>query len=57
MACKVLSLSCWCVIFTINVAKQSYVCERGRDGVMFMCAHVYDAALCSNTIRNVAVGL
>jgi len=45
------------VIFTINVAKQSYVCERGRDGVMFMCAHVYDAALCSNTIRNVAVGL
>jgi len=23
---------------------------------MFMCAHVYDVALCGNTVRNVAVG-
>jgi len=28
MAFKVLSLSCWCVIFTINLAKQKYVCEE-----------------------------
>ena len=47
----------WCLIFTINVAEQRYVFERGTDRVMFMCAHVYDAALCGNTIRNVAVGL
>jgi len=25
--------------------------------MMFMCAHVYDVALCSNTVRNVALGL
>ena len=23
---------------------------------MFMCAHVYDVALCGNTIGNVAIG-
>ena len=39
-----------------------HVCETdlyewGRDGVMFMCARVYDVALCGNTIRNVALGL
>ena len=56
--CKVLSLSCWwCVIFTINLALQKYVCERGRDGVTFMCAHVYNVALCCNTVRNVALGI
>ena len=56
--CKVLSLSCWwCVIFTINLALQNYVCERGRDGVTFMCAHVYNVALCCNTVRNVALGI
>ena len=25
--------------------------------MMFMCAHVYDVALCGNTVRNVALGL
>uniref|UniRef100_A0A3Q2YV74 DDE Tnp4 domain-containing protein n=1 Tax=Hippocampus comes TaxID=109280 RepID=A0A3Q2YV74_HIPCM len=25
--------------------------ERGRDGVMFMCAHVCDIILCSNTVK------
>jgi len=24
---------------------------------MFMCVHVYDVALCGNTVRNVALGL
>ncbi len=33
------------------------VCVRGRDEVMFMCAHVYDVALCGNTIKNVALSL
>jgi len=42
---------------TINVAEQRYVFAWGRDGVMFMCTHVYDVTLCGNTIRNVAVGL
>jgi len=28
-----------------------------RDEVMFMCALVYDVALCGNTVRNVALGL
>jgi len=55
MACKVLSLSCWYVIFAINVSEQRYVLELGRDGVMFVCIHVYDVALCGNTIRNMAV--
>jgi len=27
----------------------------GKDGVMFTCAHVYDVALCGNTVRNVAL--
>ena len=37
-----------------------YVCVRVEGmggGVMFMCAHVYDVALCSNTVKNVALGL
>jgi len=55
MPCEVLSLSCWCVIYTINLAKQRYVCEQGKDGVIFMCDHVYDVALCGNTIRNVTL--
>jgi len=50
-------LSYWCVIFTINLAEQRHVGEWGRDGVMFMCAHVYDVALCGSTVRNVALGL
>jgi len=29
----------------------------GRDGVMFMRAHVYDMTLCGNIVRNVALGL
>ena len=29
----------------------------GRDGVMLMCAHVYDLTLCGNTANNVAFGL
>jgi len=42
------------VIFTINLAEQRYVCESGRDGVMFICVHhVYDVAICSNTVGNV----
>ena len=45
------------MIFTINLAEQMYVCERGRDGVMFMCAHVYDVALCGKTARNGALDL
>ena len=57
MACKFLSLSRWCAIFTTNVAEQKNVFEWRRDGVMFMCAHVHDVALCGNTIGNVAVGL
>jgi len=24
---------------------------------MYRCAHVYDVALCGNTVRNVALGL
>jgi len=28
-----------------------------KNGVMFMCARVYDVALCSSTGRNVALGL
>ena len=54
---KILSLSCWCVIFTMNLAEQWYVCEWGRDGVMFMCVNVYDVTLCGNTVRSVALGL
>ena len=42
------------VIFTINLAEQRYVCERGSDGVMFMCPHVYAVALCG---RDVGLGL
>ena len=45
------------MIFTINLAERRYVFERLRDGVMFMCAHVYDVALGGNTVRNVALGL
>jgi len=57
MPCKFPSLSYRCVIFTINLAEQRHVGEWGRDGVMFMCAHVYDVALCGSTVRNVALGL
>ena len=35
-------------------------CVIGKDGVMFMSAHVYcvyDVALCGSTIRNVSLGL
>ena len=59
MPCKVLSLSCWwCVIFTINVAKQRYVCEEK----MWLCScvpmyNVHDVVLCCNTVTNVALGL
>jgi len=59
MPCKVLSLSCWwCVIFTINLAKQRYVCEEK----MGLCScvpmyNVHDGVLCYNTVRNVALGL
>jgi len=45
------------VIFTRNLAEQRYACEWGRDGVLFVCTHVYDVALCCNTVRNVALGL
>jgi len=33
MACKVLSLSCWCVIFAVNLAEQRYMCvsEEGME--------------------------
>ena len=34
-----------------------YGFKWGRDGVMFMCAHLYDVALCVNTVRNVALGI
>jgi len=44
-------------MFTINLAEQRYVCEWGRDGVMFMCAHLHDVAFCVNTVRNLALGL
>ena len=55
MVCKVLSLSCWCVIFTMNLAEQRYVFERARDRVMSVCTHhVYDVAICGNTAGNVA---
>jgi len=57
MACEFLSLSCWCVIYVINLTEQRYVCEWGRDGVMFMYAHAYDMALCCNTVWNAALGL
>ena len=33
------------------------MCERGKDGVMSMCTHVYDVALCSNAVKNVVLGL
>ena len=49
---------CWCMIFTIiNLAEKRYVCEWGRDGVMFMCARVYHVVLCGYTLRNVSLGL
>ena len=43
----------------INLAEQRYVCERGRDGLVFMCTHVYDVMmwLFGNAVRNVALGL
>jgi len=51
----------------MSLAEQRYVFERGRDGVMFMCARVYDvlfAVTIGNvalrnvvTVRNVALGL
>ena len=43
------------MIFIINLAEQRSVCVR--DGVMFMCAHVYDVALFSNIVKNVALSL
>ena len=45
------------MIFTINLAKQRFVCEWGTDGMIFMCDNVYDVALWGNTVRNVALGL
>ena len=59
MPSKVLLLSCWwCVTFTINLAKQKYVCKEE----MGLCScvpmyNVHDVALCCNTIRNVVLGL
>ena len=31
--------------------------EWGRVEVMFMCVHLCDAALCRNTVKNMALGL
>lgn len=28
------------------------MCERGRDGVMFLCGHVYNATLCGNIVKS-----
>jgi len=42
MACKFI-IMCVCDIYN-KLAEQRYVCEWDRDGVMFMCAHVYDVA-------------
>ena len=41
-------------MIAINLAEQRHMRERGRDGFMFMCARVYTAALCGNTVRIVA---
>jgi len=40
-----------------NLAEQSYMFELGRDWVKFRCTHVYDVALCGNTVRNVDLDL
>jgi len=40
-----------------HMCEQRRVCECARDGVMLICARVYDVALCGNTMRNVALGL
>jgi len=49
----------WRVIFATNLAEQRYVCEWEMVGwcSLFMCAHVYTVALCSNTVRNASLGL
>jgi len=56
IAYKVLSLSFWCVLFTINLAEQRYVScvwVRNRWGDFHVCPCVYgDVALCGNTVRN-----
>jgi len=60
MPCKILLLSCWwCVIFTINLAKQKHVREWGRDGsyVHVSMYNVRDVVVCCNTVRNVALAL
>jgi len=47
-------------IFVIDIYNKSSlakVCEQGRDGLMFMYAHVHDEALCGNTVRNVTLDL
>ena len=46
-----------CDIYNKSSWAKACVCEWGRDEVMFMCAHVHDVALCSNTVRNVALCL
>jgi len=46
-----------CDIYNKSSWPKVCVCEWGRDGVMFMCAQVYNAALCSSTVRNAALGL
>ena len=39
-----------------NKSSLAKVCELGIAGLMFICTHVYDVALCGNTVRNVALG-
>jgi len=43
-----LSLSCWCVIFTINLAEQTYVFEWWSDGEMGWLVHVCPCAWCGS---------
>ena len=57
MACKVLSLSRWCVIFTVNLAECRYVRELGMGGVLCMCAICTMWLFCGNTVRNASLSL
>jgi len=41
----------------VTALRGSTVCGLNSGDVLFMCAHVYDVALCGNTVINVALRL
>ena len=49
--------ACVSYICLRHLSSIRYIRVRGKDGVILRCPHEYDVALCSITVKNVALSL